>query len=470
MKGKTSKGFLLVSALALAALGVTWGAISCGKGTECGLGAYKCDNNAAYTCVNSKWSLIQDCNATLGTTCEVDSITNIASCVGIGPFDGGTDAGADAATDGGGSDASTDAGETDGAITDAGEDAGVDAGGDAGCAPDCAGKCSGDDQCGGTCPNNCTGSDVCYNTACCTPLDCATKHCGESACGIACPPPACTATQYCDPASGCREKCEGKCLDMVTIPDGSFTMGCTIAEMFAGECDSDTLHSPLPNETVTFASSYTIDKYEVTVGDYNKCVVSGACSSITGTGCTLGTAGDDYPINCMSWDTALTYCQWVGKDLPSEAQWERAARGTTGYRKYPWASTPAPLCTHAVINDSDQDGGTGPGCGTNGPMLVGSKTSGETPEHVLDMAGNVFEWVKDDYHADYNGLPLDGRAWMEALPTEAGYVRGGGWANRINQGAPPTGVYFRTTTRDGMNDRHVTGDPHVGMRCASPIP
>jgi formylglycine-generating enzyme required for sulfatase activity len=101
------------------------------------------------------------------------------------------------------------------------------------------------------------------------------------------------------------------------------------------------------------------------------------------------------PISDMLWDDAAAYCQWVGGTLPTEAQWEKAARGVDG-RIYPWGNQLA-TCDFAVMYD-----GSGPACGKQGaPWPVGSKPQGASPYGALDMAGNVWEFTSDWYDPNY---------------------------------------------------------------------
>ncbi len=140
--------------------------------------------------------------------------------------------------------------------------------------------------------------------------------------------------------------------------------------------------------------AFRIDRTEVTVAQYRACVDDGVCRAADTVGsCNWGKSGrDGHPINCVDWKQARNYCRWAGKRLPTEAQWEKAARGTDR-RFYPWGNA-RPSCRYVVMNDG------GRGCGTGSTMPVGSKPDGAGPYGALDMSGNVWEWVADRYAED----------------------------------------------------------------------
>jgi len=162
-------------------------------------------------------------------------------------------------------------------------------------------------------------------------------------------------------------------MTLVYVPAGEFTMGSN-----DGDFDEK------PQRTV-YLDAFWIDKTEVTQGMYAKCTAED-CTKPT---CKNG--GDDHPVVCVKWVNANAYCQWAGRRLPTETEWEKAARGTDG-RIYPWGNEPA-TCEYAVMDDLT---GSGNGCGEgNSAWKVGSKPKGVSPYGVLDMAGNVAEWVSD---------------------------------------------------------------------------
>jgi formylglycine-generating enzyme required for sulfatase activity len=215
--------------------------------------------------------------------------------------------------------------------------------------------------------------------------------------------------------------CTGDCGAMVTIPAGAFQMGCV-----AGAAGSDCDASEKPTHTVE-VPAFDIDVTEVTSDLWARCVGSGGCTvpNASSSLCTYGIAGkEQHPINCISWQQADAFCAWDGKRLCSEAEWEKAAVGTDG-RKYPWGDT-APTCERAVLDEGGQ------GCGTGASFPVGSKPAGDTPTGLKDMAGNVWEWVADYYHASYAGAPADGSAWLDPA-TQFQVARGGAFSDTADK-------------------------------------
>ncbi|MHA1962248.1 MAG: formylglycine-generating enzyme family protein [Candidatus Thorarchaeota archaeon] len=152
--------------------------------------------------------------------------------------------------------------------------------------------------------------------------------------------------------------------------------------------------------------SFEMTKSEVTVSQYRVCVDAGFCVEPSPDYlCNWEAVGtDDHPINCIDWDQASRFCQCAGGRLPSEAEWEYAARGGGQDILYPWGNEDA-TCEYAVMYDVEMR------CGTERTWPVCSKTAGNTQHGLCDMAGNVWEWIRDSWHDNYQGAPIDGSAW-----------------------------------------------------------
>ncbi len=179
---------------------------------------------------------------------------------------------------------------------------------------------------------------------------------------------------------------------MVFVPAGEFVFG---SPKDVGDPDET------PQRRITLAAFF-IDRLETTRAQFAGCVDSGTCKApIAEDGAATKACNwphedrKDHPINCVTYQDAVDYCGWAGARLPTEAEWEKAARGADG-RAYPWGNAAA-TCELAIV--PTPAGLTGCGAKTTGP--VGSKPAGASPFGALDMSGNVWEWVSDFYVEDY---------------------------------------------------------------------
>ena len=227
-------------------------------------------------------------------------------------------------------------------------------------------------------------------------------------------------------------------MEMVYVPAGSFTMGSN-----SSEADTD----EIPEHEV-YLDAFWIDKYEVTNSQYAQCMAAGACAapiitkSYTRTSYYGNSEYDKYPVIYVSWYEAQAYCQWAGRQLPTEAQWEKAARGTDG-RIYPWGNEDP---TSNLLNFNGFVGDT---------TAVGSYPNGMSPYGAMDMAGNVYEWVNDwGSRSYYSVSPANNPTGPTSGTSKV--TRGGCWYN--------LGSSLRTSSRYG-NGPGFRLD-HFGFRCA----
>ncbi len=228
----------------------------------------------------------------------------------------------------------------------------------------------------------------------------------------------------------------------VKIPAGKFRMG-----FENGDADEKPVHD------VTL-SAFQISKSEVTRGQWKACVDAGRCRPPnTDKGCDWSEgepAQANHPVSCVNWHQAQQFCEWAGGTLPTEAQWEYAARGGRDWQ-YPWGNNPA-TCDKAVIDQGGEDQ-RGDGCGTRWTLPVCSKPEGKTRQGLCDVVGNVAEWVADDYGTYHDRPAVDPQS---SLTHSQRVFRGGSFTR--------TAENLRVTFRNAMPP--ADSFPYLGFRCA----
>ena len=262
--------------------------------------------------------------------------------------------------------------------------------------------------------------------------------------------------------------CQNLATNEVSVPFGTFYMGCNANESGTDPASNDCLANELEQHEVTL-SAYAIDRTGVTVGDYAACVAEAACTYTApagDTGQSYLSGIDALPMNHVDWNQASDYCAWAGKSLCTEAQWERAARGgcetvadpaqcREQMRKYPWddgdgVGFESPTCALAFYAPCDPDFDFL-------PEPAGARPAAASPYGALDMAGNVWEWTADWYADSYGA---DGVVDPTGPETGSNRVRRGGSMS-------DSATSIRTSRRWYQPANSKTY--YVGFRCCRPV-
>ena len=222
---------------------------------------------------------------------------------------------------------------------------------------------------------------------------------------------------------------------MVLIPGGTFLMGSNLGE--DGE---------KPEHAVKLNAFY-IDRTEVTNRDYKAYVDIARVSRLPDhwSDRTYPEGLEGHPVVSVSWFEAEAYCLWAGKRMPTEAEWEKAARGS-GARMFPWGNA-SPEAKHLNY-------------GSAGAAAVGSFPAGDSPYGLSDMSGNVWEWVADWYGASYYAnSPGEDPKGPDSGTQKV--LRGGGWNDPVGT------LFIRTYAR--FRERPDNRGVHIGIRCAQSV-
>jgi len=258
--------------------------------------------------------------------------------------------------------------------------------------------------------------------------------------------------------------------EMILVDGGSFTMGSDYSpeiDLIDGIADEG-FSDEHPEHTVAL-HGFFLDKFETTNKQYRACVHAGACSD-PATRHLIGIDDyytlamyDHYPVTNVTWAQANAYCVWRGRRLPTEAEWEYAARGAIDDRIYPWGWK-EPDCDMANISvtgwvESPLGEMVETELCTGAPLPVNSYAPWAAASGARNMTGNVAEWVSDWYADDY----YDNDIWPDNAQNPAGppagadrVIRGGGFSS--------SAVYARISFRDHHRPEHA--DSSIGFRCA----
>jgi serine/threonine protein kinase len=239
--------------------------------------------------------------------------------------------------------------------------------------------------------------------------------------------------------------------EMVYIPEGEFTMGSDPSEGYdfcidfppasGVECKTSWFEKESPPHDI-YLSAFWIHRTEVTIAQYWQCVNAGVCDPMDQRG-----RSTDHPVSNVTYDQARSYCQWTGLDLPTEAQWEKAARGTTD-RPWPWGSDRP---TVSLLNTMETE--------FDNTVPVGTYPQGASFYGLIDMAGNVWEMALDWFREDFYMSPAARDADTQGPPSSPDGFR-------VLKGSGYVGDFNDARISNRLPVYPTYADYHVGFRCA----
>lgn len=262
---------------------------------------------------------------------------------------------------------------------------------------------------------------------------------------VGCPQTPAPGTSFRDCSNGCPE--------MVVVQQGRFTMGAPAGEEARENLPDQRRGRSVPQHLVTIRHKLAIAKFDVTRDEYAQFVAEtnrpypDSCDTLDASGGFIATNGNWHspgfpqtgrdPVVCVSWDDAQAYVAWLSAKtghvyrLPTEAEWEYAARAGTTTARY-FSDNPAELCRYTNVGDLDYSEQHPGDSGVNRACRDGyafTSPVGSFPPNqfgLYDMLGNVNDWTEDCWNANYSGAPTDGTAWQSG---DCGrrVVRGGSW-------------------------------------------
>jgi formylglycine-generating enzyme required for sulfatase activity len=236
--------------------------------------------------------------------------------------------------------------------------------------------------------------------------------------------------------------------NMVYLAGGTFAMGATQSDPYAQD-DERPIH-------LVELSPFYMDRFEATRAQYQACVQAGACAQLNPQCPSQPLSGQDAnkPAACVRWQDARDYCVWAGKRLPTEAEWERAARGP--WRRaplWPWGDVEDPARARMACQSQTLNQCVG---------AVDSLPAGQSVEGIHHMAGNVAEYVSDFYDPAFYTPQLASNPQRTAATTDGHVVRGGSWLQELRFG--------RTANRAAESASFGLSRSEAGIRCARSAP